>query len=78
MIINKSLYKLLQIIRSIAINNKNSQKLSLCYDVDFFKMQTSGGGGLNIRTRGVKNGQKIGDVLYGWPLMHVIDVKSIP
>ena len=34
--LHKSLNKSLQIIRSITINNKNSQKLSLCYDVDFF------------------------------------------
>ena len=35
MITYKSLNNSLQIIRSITMNNKKFQKLSLCYDVDF-------------------------------------------
>ena len=49
MIIYKSLYKSLnrslQIIRSMTIKTKNSQKLSLCYDVDFQKKFGRPGGG---------------------------------
>ena len=80
MIIYKSLYKSLQIIPSITINNKNSQNdhYQLCYDVDFSEKcgrPGAGGVGLKIRThadkgRG-KNGQKFAAVLYGWPLMQI-------
>ena len=62
MIIYKSLYKpaSLQIIRSITINNKNLQKLSLCYDVDFFKCGRPEGGAEseNLDTYGYGGGGK--------------------
>ena len=84
MMIYKSLYKSLnsslQMIRSITINNTNSQKWSLCYDVDFSKKNADvrGEWGLKIRKHadkgegGVKNGQKFADVLYEWPLRCLI------
>ena len=61
MIIYKSLYKLLnkslRIIRPITKNNKNSQKWSLCYDVDFSKKcGRPGKGGLKIRVYADKVG----------------------
>ena len=68
----KSLIKSLRINRSIRIDNKNSQKLSLCLMLILQqKMQTSGGGCLKIRTHadkgGGKNKQEFADVLCGWP-----------
>ena len=70
----------LQIILSITLYNENSQKSSLCYDVDFSKKcGRPGPGGLKIRTHadkgeGVKNGQTFSDVLYGWPLIFIISI----